>query len=333
VGDDGQVAQYVPERDTAWHAGNWLANLETIGIEHSGFHPLEGFWSPTEAQFLASAQLAADICRRWGITPSSSTIVPHSSINLAKPLCPGGGFDFEAYIAVVQELLTPPVTAELPVRLFDPGSNTQIGTGTAIANTDKVYVKTLGPLRAAAGQAERGAEMGKVLGGFYDSTWVNGGILGKVVFGIVVAFVAVLLVLAFAALGGSVRAQELDPFNPATWFTSTEAVIALVGIFMGWIVKLATALGKDLFSTSGSATVVLSAVLAVLIAGFGGYQMLGVFGEGAGGLQGAVQAAFVVLVAFFGSNASAKADRQAVAGGARRLDEADERAAAKARLQ
>lgn len=340
VSEAGAVHQYVSEFDTAYHAGDWDVNQTSVGIEHEGMHPLEGFWSPTPEQFRASAELAAKICKRWGITPSRETIIPHSQVSARKPLCPGGGFDLEAYVAVVEELLEQPL--EIPVRLFDPVSNTQVGSGTAIRDTDKVYVKSIGPLRAAseepatatpASQAaavgEDGEVMAKIFSGFYQSTWVNGGVLGKLVFGVVIAFLAILLILAFSSLG---RAQEVDILQPATWFTSTTTVIAVVGILMGWLTKLATALGKDWFNTSGNGTVIVSAIMAVIIGGIGGYQALGMFGEGGGGIQGAVQAVFVVLIAFFGSNASAKADRQAIAGGAARLELQDE-AAAKARLQ
>ncbi len=32
----GEIAQCVDEGDTGWHAGNWNANLASIGIEHEG---------------------------------------------------------------------------------------------------------------------------------------------------------------------------------------------------------------------------------------------------------------------------------------------------------
>ena len=43
VSSTGRVAQMVPDRDIAWHAGNWAYNESSVGIEHAGFterHPL-----------------------------------------------------------------------------------------------------------------------------------------------------------------------------------------------------------------------------------------------------------------------------------------------------
>ena len=36
---DGLIAQHVPTKDVAWHAGNWYVNMHSIGIEHEGFAP------------------------------------------------------------------------------------------------------------------------------------------------------------------------------------------------------------------------------------------------------------------------------------------------------
>ena len=152
VGADGRVYQHVSEADTAWHAGDLEANRRSIGIEHEGFHgPNEAWWSPTEAQLQASAELAAAICRRWSIIPDQFGIVPHSAVNPRKPLCPGPGFPLDSYRALVASFLQPEraPTRYVPVRLFDPMTNEQIGLGTFVAGTDKVYVKSLGPLMAA----------------------------------------------------------------------------------------------------------------------------------------------------------------------------------------
>ena len=34
---DGIVGQLVWDCDTVWHAGNWQANITSIGIEHAGW--------------------------------------------------------------------------------------------------------------------------------------------------------------------------------------------------------------------------------------------------------------------------------------------------------
>lgn len=62
VGQDGQVHQYVKESDTAWHAGNWDANITSVGIEHEG-----GPGIPiTDSVYQTSGELIAGIWQRVG---------------------------------------------------------------------------------------------------------------------------------------------------------------------------------------------------------------------------------------------------------------------------
>ncbi len=342
VGIDGRVIQHVGEADTAWHAGDATANRESIGIEHEGRHPEGGDWVPGRIQLEASAKLVAEICLRHGIAPSVETVVPHSSINPRKPRCPGPGFPFVGFVGLVRAHLAPPEPVGLavgdvvPVRLFDPSSNEQIGEGSRIHGTDKVYVKRIGPLRAAvqplavaaslgATGADEEAEMFEVISKVWNSGW-----LGKAVVGIIGVAVLALLWLVFS---GRAFAQAANPelLQPSTWFTSLEAVFAITAVLAGWVTKLATALGKDWFRTQGTSTVALSGIIAALIGGVGGWLSLGVF-AGAGGITGAVAAIGTAVLAFLGSNASAKADRQALAGAVQRAEDAASAEAAKTRL-
>lgn len=344
VGVDGRVLQHVGEADTAWHAGDAVVNRESIGIEHEGRHPAGGDWVPGRVQLEASARLVAEVCARHGITPSVESIVPHSSVNPRKPRCPGPGFPLVGFVGLVRALLAPAEPVGLavgdvvPVRLFDPSSNEQIGEGSRIYGTDKVYVKRLGPLRAAvqpwgavapagSGVAARReeAEMVELVGKVWRSGW-----LGKAVIGIIGV---ALLVFLWLVLSGRAFAQAAAPdvLQPSSWFTSLEAVFAITAVFAGWVTKLTTALGKDWFKTQGSATVALSAVIAGVVGGVGGWLSLGVF-AGAGGITGAVAAIGTAVLAFLGSNASAKADRQALAGAVQRAEDAASAEAVKARL-
>jgi len=144
IGMDGSVVQMVQEGDTAWQAGNFLVNQTSIGIEHEG-QPSKGPWAPSEVQLKASAELVADICKRYGITPSTTTIIPHSQIN-PKHQCPGPTWPWARYLGMVtamqpQNAHQPSADDKRTVRLFDPATNQQIGTGTLISGTDKIYVQ------------------------------------------------------------------------------------------------------------------------------------------------------------------------------------------------
>lgn len=76
------VHQYVKETDTAYHAGTWQANLQSIGIEHSAAPG-----RPASAKtYETSISLIADICKRYKLSPDTA-IVPHNKFfNTA---CPG----------------------------------------------------------------------------------------------------------------------------------------------------------------------------------------------------------------------------------------------------
>lgn len=63
IGADGSIHQYVDEKNTAWADGNALSNATGISIEHEGGIPQA---KCTRACMDASAQLCADIARRYG---------------------------------------------------------------------------------------------------------------------------------------------------------------------------------------------------------------------------------------------------------------------------
>lgn len=68
--DDDSVMQCVRDEDTAWHAGP--VNDVSIGIEHAGYAgQTAAQWRDeySTAMLLRSAELAAQLCVRWGIPP------------------------------------------------------------------------------------------------------------------------------------------------------------------------------------------------------------------------------------------------------------------------
>ena len=143
IGSDGTVVQYVQEADTAWQAGVLVINEESIGVEHEG-RPADGPWTPTRLQLQASATLVADICKRYGITPSAQTIVPHSSIN-PQHNCPGPTWPWAAYLGLVTSQLTPqpahtPGAGKTTITLYDPATNKPVGTASLIDGTRKAYI-------------------------------------------------------------------------------------------------------------------------------------------------------------------------------------------------
>ena len=98
IGKDGEVRQFVDEKNTAWANGrsgkptwrympgsNVNPNSLTISIEHEGYY--RDVW--TEKTKQASAQLVYEICTRWGIPINRDFIIGHYEIdNVRRKNCP-----------------------------------------------------------------------------------------------------------------------------------------------------------------------------------------------------------------------------------------------------
>lgn len=61
----GNIYQMVREKDIAWHAGNWVYNEHSIGIENAGYADQDLF---TEEEYSASAKLVAYLVRKYNIS-------------------------------------------------------------------------------------------------------------------------------------------------------------------------------------------------------------------------------------------------------------------------
>ncbi|MFD9895241.1 N-acetylmuramoyl-L-alanine amidase [Amycolatopsis sp. NPDC059027] len=75
---DGLIAQHVPTKDVAWHAGNWYVNAKSIGVEHEGF-AAKGTWY-TEAMYRASAKLVGYLARKYDIPLDRAHIIGHDNV-------------------------------------------------------------------------------------------------------------------------------------------------------------------------------------------------------------------------------------------------------------
>lgn len=78
VSRSGRIVQLVHLSDIAWHAGNWHVNAESVGIEHEGWtDDPAGF---TEAQYRASARLAAYLARRSLLPIDRAHLIGHAQV-------------------------------------------------------------------------------------------------------------------------------------------------------------------------------------------------------------------------------------------------------------
>lgn len=90
---DSDVHQYVKEEDTAYHAGDFDVNLESIGIEHEGGPDLP----ISDKTYETSARLIRDICVRHNIPIHEDNIRPHNEFKATQ--CPGN-LDIKRLVAL-----------------------------------------------------------------------------------------------------------------------------------------------------------------------------------------------------------------------------------------
>lgn len=102
VGSDGTVHQYVQDNDVAWHAGPTV-NYKSIGIEHAGGQMIgDTRKKPTTQCHDASAQLVADLCRKYNISCDRNHIRKHSEYMNTE--CPGS-LDIDYIIARANSII------------------------------------------------------------------------------------------------------------------------------------------------------------------------------------------------------------------------------------
>lgn len=88
IGNDGTIAQYVSEADTAWTDGNWNSNCRSVTIETSNSER-GGDWKVSDAALDSLIKLVADIAKRKGLgrLEAGKNLTWHSMY--AATACPG----------------------------------------------------------------------------------------------------------------------------------------------------------------------------------------------------------------------------------------------------
>lgn len=103
VDANGRIGQLVHDKDTAWHAGNWNANLTSIGIEHADIS--SNPWRISDATLENGAHLTAAICKVYGLGRPEwmKNVFPHS--HFSATACPASiaGDQNAAYMKRAQE--------------------------------------------------------------------------------------------------------------------------------------------------------------------------------------------------------------------------------------
>jgi N-acetyl-anhydromuramyl-L-alanine amidase AmpD len=76
--DGSRVAQFIPETDTGWHAGNYFYNETSIGIEHVGFAANTAGYAA--ALYATSEELVRNIAVRWSIALDREHVIGHYQV-------------------------------------------------------------------------------------------------------------------------------------------------------------------------------------------------------------------------------------------------------------
>lgn len=89
------IHQYVAERHVAYHAGNYLVNQSSIGIEHDA-NPKKNL---SEESYKTSGKLVAEIAKKYNIPLDRKHIIKHSEVK-ATQCC--GTIDVDKIISIAR---------------------------------------------------------------------------------------------------------------------------------------------------------------------------------------------------------------------------------------
>lgn len=124
---DGHIAQHVPLKDVAWHAGNWYVNAKSVGLEHEGFLVSPDAWY-TEAMYRTSARLVKYLAKRYDIPLDRRHILGHDNVPGTTAATirgmhtdPGPYWDWAHYFQLIGRPFTPTAGPGSGVVTIRPG--------------------------------------------------------------------------------------------------------------------------------------------------------------------------------------------------------------------
>lgn len=142
---DGGLVQWVDEGDAAWHAGNYSVNLDSIGIEHEDGG---NYNAPRpEALKARSAQLLAEISKRYAMPLDRAHVRLHKEVSLSPTACPDA-LEVDEILTRANAILNPPAPAkpEWQQNLKPNPQTFQLAQAVLFVNMDTgIAVKPIGP--------------------------------------------------------------------------------------------------------------------------------------------------------------------------------------------
>lgn len=141
IGNDGKIAWYVDESNTAWTNSNWSSNCESVTIETSN-SALGGDWPVSDAALSSLVKLVADIAKRNGL----GNLVPGQNLTwhsmYTATTCPGNYLRSKMqYIAdEANKINNTPAPAPQPTPAPTPAPQPTSGIAVGDKVTPKSYV-------------------------------------------------------------------------------------------------------------------------------------------------------------------------------------------------
>lgn len=100
VESNGRIGQLVNDWDTAWHAGDWDANVTSIGIEHADCS--SDPWRISDECLESGAHLTAAVCKMYGLGRPAWGVNVFGHSDFSATACPAslavGGADHDRYM-------------------------------------------------------------------------------------------------------------------------------------------------------------------------------------------------------------------------------------------
>lgn len=205
---DGRITQLVWDTDTAWHSGDWNANLTSIGVEHADISADP--WMLSEATLDNGAHLVAALCKRYGLGRPQwrVNVFPHSDFTSTS--CPASlaGDQNAAYMARAQAwydkmtgTASAPSTAQ-PAQSVAAESSANVLQGTYRVAVDGLNVR------------DRPSVSGNVVATYSNGQTVNLDHWGTVADGYIWG--------RYTAYSGAVRYIALAPADRSTWYLTRK---------------------------------------------------------------------------------------------------------------
>lgn len=199
VAADGRITQLVWDTDTAWHSGDWNANLTSIGVEHADISADP--WMLSEATLDNGAHLVAALCKHYGLGRPQwrVNVFPHSDFTSTS--CPASlaGAQNAAYMARAQAWYDKMTgTASAPPTVQPAESSANVLQGAYRVAVDKLNVRDQPSL---SGNVVATYSNGQTVNLDHWGTVVDGYIWGR-----------------YVAYSGAVRYVALAPADKSAWY-------------------------------------------------------------------------------------------------------------------